>query len=89
MLCCPGAVTCTRPHARPTPLLLRAIAGGHSHTFLYGAPAAAGQPQVAGSPNPYITSSAREGTVASGPYPTNALNGNKTIPVVQALWGSR
>jgi hypothetical protein len=27
--------------------------------------------------------------VVSGPYPTNIANGNKTIPVTTAYWGSR
>ncbi len=66
-----------------------AATGGHSHTFLTGVPAPAGQPQLAGSPNPNLTSAARETAVAAGPYPTNVLNGAKSIPVVTAYWGSR
>lgn len=27
--------------------------------------------------------------MAAGPYPTNVANGNKTIPVTTAYWGSR
>ena len=27
--------------------------------------------------------------MAAGPYPTNIANGNKTIPVTTAYWGSR
>ena len=45
--------------------------------------------QIAGSPNPNLTSTSRESAIAGGPYPTNVANGNKTIPVTQAYWGSR
>ncbi|PSC67806.1 multifunctional 2, 3 -cyclic-nucleotide 2 -phosphodiesterase 5 -nucleotidase 3 -nucleotidase [Micractinium conductrix] len=65
------------------------IIGGHSHTFLYGTPAPGGQPQLPAFPNPSLTGSAREGAGAAGPYPTNVLNGAKTVPVVTALWGGR
>lgn len=65
------------------------IIGGQSHTFLYGTPAPGGQPQLPAFPNPSLTGSAREGAGAAGPYPTNVLNGAKTVPVVTALWGGR
>jgi 5'-nucleotidase len=65
------------------------IVGGHSHTFIYGTPAPAGQPQLPGTPPPNITATTLE-AAAEGPYPTNILNGgNKTIPVTTAFWGSR
>ena len=66
------------------------IVGGHSHTFLYGTPAPAGQPQLPGSPAPNLTATTLE-SGAEGPYPTNVLNvaTNKTIPVTTAFWGSR
>lgn len=66
-----------------------ALAGGHSHTFLYGTPAPAGQPQLPGSPLPLLIGTTRESNPAAGPFPTNELSGNKTIPITQALWGSR
>ena len=45
--------------------------------------------QVAGSPNPLLAGTSRESATASGPYPTNVLNGAKAIPVATAYWGSR
>lgn len=71
------------------PAALPGPAGGHSHTFLYGTPAPAGQPQVPRSPLPLLIGSERESNAAGGPFPTNVLSGNKTIPITQALWGSR
>jgi hypothetical protein len=67
------------------------IVGGHSHTFLFGAPAPAGQPQLPTSPGPLLSGSTRESTVAEGPYPTLVLNGGsgRGVPVTTALWGSR
>lgn len=66
------------------------VVGGHSHTPLWGSPAPAGQPQLAGSP-PSLTSTTKESATAEGPYPTNILNAAaaKSIPIVQAYWGSR
>ncbi|KAL4425700.1 hypothetical protein ABPG75_009716 [Micractinium tetrahymenae] len=66
--------------------------GGHSHTLLWGEPQPVGQEQVATQPPPLLLSPpTNESTVAEGPYPTLVANaaGNKTIPVVQALYASR
>ena len=55
------------------------IIGGHSHTLFY-----------TGTPPPLlVTPATPESTPVYGPYPLNVANGNKTIPVVQALWASR
>ncbi|KAL4445897.1 hypothetical protein ABPG77_009096 [Micractinium sp. CCAP 211/92] len=66
--------------------------GGHSHTLLWGAPQPVDQEQVATQPPPLLVSPpTNESTIALGPYPTLVANtaGNKTIPVVQALYASR
>lgn len=66
--------------------------GGHSHTLLWGAPQPVGQEQAATQPPPLLVSPpTNESSVAEGPYPTLVANaaGNKTIPVVQALYASR
>lgn len=68
------------------------LVGGHSHTLLWGAPQPVGGEQVAAQPPPLLVSPpTNESTVAEGPYPTLVANaaGNKTIPVVQALYASR
>ena len=55
------------------------IIGGHSHTLFY-----------TGTPPALLVSPATpETTPVYAPYPFNVANGNKTIPVVQALWASR
>lgn len=77
--------------ARPEPHLPRRPAGGHSHTLLYGPPAPAGEPQVGQQPPPILVSPpANETAEAEGPYPTlvKAADGS-TVPIVQAMWGSR
>lgn len=66
--------------------------GGHSHTLLWGAPQPVDQEQVATQPPPLLVSPPiNESTIALGPYPTLVANtaGNRTIPVVQALYASR
>ncbi|EFN56515.1 hypothetical protein CHLNCDRAFT_144120 [Chlorella variabilis] len=68
------------------------IVGGHSHTLLYGEPAPAGQPQVAGQPPPLLISPpTNETNTPLGPYPTLVSNpaSGRTIPIVQALYASR
>jgi 5'-nucleotidase len=65
------------------------IVGGHSHTLLHGTPAPAGQPQIGSTPPNILATPATAEGPSEGPYPTNMLNGEKTIPVVQAFWGSR
>ena len=45
------------------------VVGGHSHTWLWGAPAPAGQPQLLGSPNPNLTSTSAGGLHRRGPLP--------------------
>jgi len=65
------------------------IVGAHSHTLLYGSPAPAGQPQLGSTPPGLLVTPATAESLPEGPYPTNILNGGKTIPVVQAFWGSR
>lgn len=65
------------------------IIGGHSHTLLYGTPASAGQPQLGSTPPNILATPATAESASEGPYPTNILNGGKTIPVTQAFWGSR
>lgn len=82
------AAGCEPPPCPRTPALHGA--GGHSHTLFYGPAVPAGQPQTPGQPPDILVSpKTPESNPPGAPYPASIKNGDKTIPVVQALWGSR